>query len=102
MTIVDEITLPDAEVDGWLDRWRAEYAPAARARGLELVGVWVGGTRDPRHRTVMVHWRVASVRTFWSARMSAGADTSVAAFWAATDAIAVARDRRVLRPVEVG
>ena len=102
MTIVDEITLPDCEVDGWLDRWRADYAPATRARGLELVGVWVGGTRDPRHRIVMVQWRVASVGTFWSARMSAAADPTVAAFWTATDTIAVARDRRVLRPVEVG
>ena len=99
--ILDEITLATDEVDGWLTRWRAEYAPAAQARGLELVAIWTGGTRDSQRSTVVIQWRVASVGAYWASRQAATADSEVAAFWAATDAIALDRDRRVLRPLEL-
>lgn len=100
LAIIDEITLDEVDVDGWLGRWRSEYALGAGERGLELVAVRTGGTDDPRHRTVMIEWRVRSVGTFWASRQAATADPRVATFWSATDAIALRRDRRVLRPVE--
>ena len=101
LTILDEITLAAGDVDGWLARWRSEYAPAARLRGLELVAIWAGGTRDPQRSTVVIQWRVASNRAFWESRQAATADSQVASFWAATDEIAVYRDRRVLQPLEL-
>lgn len=101
VTILDEITFATGDVDGWLARWRSEYAPAAQLRGLELVALWAGGTRDPQRSTVVIQWRVASIRAFWESRQAATADSHVASFWAATDAIAVYRDRRVLRPLEL-
>lgn len=98
VTILDEVTLVAGDVDGWLARWRSEYVPAARDRGLDLVAVWTGGTRDPQCDTVVIQWRLPSVGVFWSSRQAAAADPQVASFWAATDAIARHRDRRVLRP----
>lgn len=101
VTILDEITFATDDVDGWLARWRSEYAPAAQARGLELVAIWAGGTRDPQRSTIVIQWRVTSIREFWASRQTAAADSHVASFWAATDAIALGRDRRVLRPLEL-
>lgn len=101
MTIlVDDVTLATADLEGWLAAWRADYAPAARARGLELLGIWTGGASDPEHSTVLVQWHAPSMGVFWASRLAAEKDPGVASFWRATDAIALARERRVLVPVE--
>ena len=100
MIVIDDITLATDDVDTWLARWRSEYAPAARSRGLELVGIWTGGTSDPHRSTVVVQWRIPSIGVFWASRQAAAADPQVASFWQATDAIALARERKVLVPVE--
>ena len=40
VTILDEVVLPVAAVDAWLEGWRAGYLPAAAGRGLQLQRVW--------------------------------------------------------------
>jgi hypothetical protein len=98
--ILDQLTLPSAVVDSWVERLRAEYLPAAIGRGLRLVGIWSGYTRHPGYSTVVAQWQLPSAGAFWACRRRAMTDPGVDAFWAATDAIALARERRVLKTVE--
>src|SRR6185369_12825891 len=40
VAIIDRVTLAGDQAMPWLDRLRAEYAPAAQARGMRLPGTW--------------------------------------------------------------
>lgn len=96
VTIFDELILPAGEADRWLDRWRSDYLPGAVDRGLDLRGAWRGSTEEPAETAIVIQWRVPSVEAFFASRGRAGADEQVQAFWAATDEVAIRRDRRVL------
>jgi len=100
VVILDDVVIPAEDADGWLDRWREEYLPGAKARGLRLAGVWRGSTGDPDRVTILIHWTLSSVDAFWAARSAAASDPSVVAFWRKTDVVVFARDRRVLAAVE--
>jgi hypothetical protein len=97
VTIFDDIVLPVDAVDAWFDRWRADYLPAAAERGLQLAGAWRGYTEDPENAAVVIQWTLPTVGAFFGSRGKGGADPAVAAFWAATDEIAIRRERRVLQ-----
>lgn len=99
VTIFDEVVLPAAEADAWLARWRAQYLPGARQRGLQLRGAWRGHTEDPEHAVVVIHWNLATIEAFFASRGQAGADPEVADFWATTDQVAISRNRRVLEDI---
>jgi hypothetical protein len=92
--ILDRVTLPADEARPWLDRLRADYAPGAERRGMQLRGTWlshVGGDSVE----VCVLWNLPDVAAFWAMRAAALTDASVAAWWNATDAMALDRQRRV-------
>lgn len=101
VTIFDDITLPISAVDDWFTRWRTDYLPAATDRGLQLAGAWRGFTEDPDEVAVVIQWTLPSVGAFFASRGRGGADPTVAAFWAATDQIAIRRERRVLQSAGV-
>ena len=94
VTIFDEVVLPAADADGWLERWRTQYLPAAGRRGLQLRGTWRGYTEDPEHAVVVIQWNVATIEAFFASR--GGVDAAVTDFWDATDRLAISRNRRVL------
>ncbi len=95
--IRDHVVLPGAAVDEWLTGWRTDYLPAARERGLRLTQWW-RSYAGPDTVAVDMLWEIEGIYTFYRARTMAGADASVARFWARTDELAVHRDRRVLEP----
>lgn len=98
--VVDRVTLPRAEAAGWVARMHREYRPAAEARGYSLDGVWQTRAADPGAHDavdVVVEWRLAGVREFFRSRAGSHAPETVA-WWAATDALALARSRAVLGP----
>jgi hypothetical protein len=97
VTIFDDIVLPSDAVDEWWERWREDYLPGAAERGLQLTGAWRGFTEDPDKVAVVIQWTLPTVGAFFGSRGRGGADPTVAAFWAATDRIAVRRERRVLQ-----
>ena len=97
VTIFDDIVFPVDAVDDWLEQWRAAYLPAAIERGLQLPGVWRGFTEDPENVAVVIQWTLPTVGAFFGSRGKGGADPAVAAFWVATDQIAIRRERRVLQ-----
>ncbi len=95
--VVDRVTLPRAGAAAWIERMHREYRPGAEARGFTFAGV--RQTRADRARAVdvVVEWRLPDVRAFWRAR-AGGHDPATVAWWAATDALALARSRSVMGP----
>ncbi|MEU6662846.1 Dabb family protein [Streptomyces sp. NPDC046821] len=96
--ILDRLVLPVDEADPWLARWRTDYLPAARGRDMSPARVWQGHS-GPDTVEVQVLWTVPGVIPFFAMRSVANADPRITEFWERTDAVAVERDRRVLRPV---
>jgi hypothetical protein len=99
--ILDHVTLTNPQVAVWLGRFHDHYLPGALRRGMLLDRVW----RSPAGRdatTVHILWTLPNIRAFYAMRGAAGADPSVAAFWAATDGYALDRGRRALQPTIPG
>jgi hypothetical protein len=96
VTIFDEVVLPVAAADAWLERWRADYLPGAVQRGLHFQGSWRGHTEDPEHAVVVIQWGLPTSDAFFASRAQSRVDPSVTQFWEATDQIAVSRNRRIL------
>lgn len=101
--VVDRVTLPRAEAAGWVARMHREYRPRAEARGYSLEGVWQTRAAPPDAGAgfdavdVVVEWRLAGVREFFRSRAGSH-DPETVAWWAGTDAVAIARTRSVLGP----
>ena len=94
VAILDRVTLPANEARPWLDRLRDAYVPAAERRGMQLRGTWSSHVGADAIE-VCVLWELPDVAAFWVMRAAALADRSVAAWWDATDALALDRQRRV-------
>jgi len=97
--IIDTVVLSGDQVADWLRRWRADYLPGARERGLVAERVWRTWT-GPDTAAVRILWTLPDSGSFFAARSASGRDPRVAEFWARTDAIALDRDRQVLEPVD--
>lgn len=97
--VVDNVVLPSEQVEPWLARWRADYLPGARARGMSMAAL---ARRYAGPETVAVHitWDVPGIYEFYGMRGAAAADPDVARFWSETDAVAVGRERRVFESLE--
>jgi hypothetical protein len=94
VTVIDRVLLQASDATGWLDRLRAEYLSGAERRGMRLADTWwchVG----PDAIEVTVRWELPDVASFWAMRFAARKDEAVAAWWAATDAVALERHRSV-------
>ena len=101
--VVDRVTLPRGAAAEWVARMHREYRPGAQARGYTLEGVWQtrAGGQGPGAAfdtvDVVLEWRLPGVREFFRSRAGSHEPETVA-FWAETDALAVARSRSVLGP----
>ncbi|WP_405752309.1 NIPSNAP family protein [Streptomyces sp. NBC_01411] len=95
----DRVVLEVDDAGPWLERWREDYLPRARTRGMTLRGVYRAHTGTGTVALSVV-WTLPSPYAFYEMRAAAAADPEVAAFWAYTDALAVERDRRASRPLE--
>jgi hypothetical protein len=99
VAVLDRVTLRTSEARPWLDRMHAEYAPAAKARGMQLAGAWSSPV-DPDAVELCILWELPDVAAFWRMRSAVLSDPAVEAFWDATDAIALERHRRVYERAE--
>jgi len=97
VTVVDRVTLPRAEADAWIARMHGEYRPGAEARGYTLAGVRQTRAEHRHAVEVVVEWRLPGPRAFFRSR-AASHDAAVSAWWAATDALALARSRSIESP----
>lgn len=94
VAIVDRVTLPAGEANPWLDRLHRDYEPGAERRGMRLRESWTSNVGADAVEVCVV-WDLPDVAAFWAMRAAALADASVAAWWEATDAVALERERRV-------
>ncbi len=101
IVILDEVRVRAGTADAWIDRWRTDYLPAARGRGLRLRGLWTASTEDADVEVVVVQWSVDRVGRYWAARWLATDDPAVTAFWQWTDATVLRRARQVFAAREL-
>jgi len=94
VAVIDRVVLPAENATEWVDRMRAEYAPGAAERGMQLADSWWAYV-GPDQIEVTLRWELPDSATFWAMRFAAARDESVAAWWADTDAMAVERHRVV-------
>jgi hypothetical protein len=92
--IIDRVTLAGTEAMPWLERMRAQYQPAAEARGMHLSGTWMRHA-DADAVEVCLVWELTDGAGFWAARAAARVDDTIDAWWAATDALVIDRQRHV-------
>ncbi|MFI0350719.1 hypothetical protein [Actinomadura sp. 9N407] len=95
VNVLETIVLPADEEGRWLERWREDYLPAARSRGLRHERTW-RSHEGPDTIALHILWWLSSPYDFYAMRTAAGRDPSVAEFWAATDTVARTRERRVM------
>jgi hypothetical protein len=94
VAILDRVTLRRSDAPGWIERLQREYRPGAEARGLTLAGLWQTRAEDPHAVDVVVLWTLPGPRDFFATRASSH-ETN--AWWRATDAIALRRERHVMQ-----
>ncbi|MFJ9417247.1 NIPSNAP family protein [Streptomyces sp. NPDC101227] len=99
MQVQDRIVLPAEHAGPWLDRWRGDYLPGARARGMTPQGVYRAHTGTGTVALTVI-WTLPGPYAFYEMRAAAAADPDVAGFWTYTDALAVERDRRASQLLE--
>jgi hypothetical protein len=92
--VADRVVLANRDVPSWLATLESGYLPGALARGMTRAGLW---TRHAGPDTTAVHvrWTLPHSSAFFRMRGAAAADPGVAAFWAATDVLALDRSREV-------
>jgi hypothetical protein len=97
ISILDHLIVRPGRRDELLNGFRANYLPAARARGLTLAGIYVVPPLelDGVPSEVTIVWTVPDYRAYFSMRGQAGADPSVAAFWAWCEALVERREHHV-------
>ena len=97
VNVIDRVLLRALDAQSWLERLRTEYAPGAERRGMRLADSW-WCYDGPDAIEVTVRWELPDLASFWAMRHAANRDRSLAAWWAATDAVALERHRTVCSP----
>jgi hypothetical protein len=96
--IVDTLTALPGKADEVLNRYLADYAPEAEARGMSLRHRWLSppvGLGPAASNTLTFVWSVEGVAGWWRARLAAVTDPAVAGFWAGVAPLLADRSRRV-------
>jgi hypothetical protein len=84
--------------------FESRYLPAARRRGLALVGCWVAPPLELEQggNELFALWSLPDVAAFWRMRAGSGSDAEVTAWWREADALSVRRERKFLGALEPG
>lgn len=94
--VLDEIVVQPGRASEYRDFYLAQYAPGARARGMQLESVRMTPPFELTDgaNTLQITWSLDHVGAWWAMRGAAGADPAVHAFWHASGAMIVSRSRR--------
>lgn len=83
ISIIDQVELRPGHAREFIDAYRDEYVPRARARGMVLdrflvsPPVWIDGQPN----TVTVIWTVSGTSAWWRAAIDARYDPESAGWW---------------------
>lgn len=70
VAVIDRVVLPAENATEWVDRMRAEYAPGAAERGMQLADSWWAYV-GPDQIEVTLRWELPDSATFWAMRFAA-------------------------------
>lgn len=100
--ILDRITVRPGRLGEYQALLRERYLPLARARGMTLVGQWFTPPieLDDAPNDLVLLWSVPGPEGFWTMRRQAR-DPEITAWWAASDALTLGRERKFMLPGEV-
>jgi hypothetical protein len=96
--VLDRITLKPGRLREYRELLERSYLPGARARGLELVGLFATPPLelDDASNELLALWSLPDLAAFWRVRMRAVADPGVERFWRESEAFILTRERRYL------
>jgi hypothetical protein len=95
--VVDRVVTRPGCAKTFVDRYLAEYAPGARARGMTLRDVLISPPIwfDDRSNTVTITWSLPSAQAWWEMTWQARPDASVGKWWTGISGLIVERTRSV-------
>jgi hypothetical protein len=93
VAIIDRVTMLERDAAGWVDRLHTDYRPAIESCGATLANSWRRHVDGDTVEICLV-WE-CDIATFWNVRREVRSNPAVDRWWAATDAIALERDRKV-------
>jgi hypothetical protein len=98
--ILDEIQPLPGGVEAYRQAYLAEYAPAARGRGMTLEAVRLSPPTElvEGGATLSFLWSVPDVAAWWAMRLAGEADKK--AWWTRSTELAVSRTRRYLTDLD--
>ena len=98
--ILDRIRIRPGEVETYQRGLREQYVPAARERGMELVGSWLTPPVEVEQGNELVLlWSLADAEGFWAMRRHSD---EAASFWKDMEAATLSRERVFMASVEMG
>lgn len=100
--ILDRITVRPGRLREYQALLRERYLPLATARGMTLVGQWFTPPveLDDAPNELLLLWSVPGPAGFWAMRRRAR-EPEISAWWAASDALTLRRERQFMLPGEV-
>lgn len=101
--VLDRIKVRAGELRRYQERLSERYLPLARERGMTLVGQWIAPPIElaDAPNELLLLWSLPGPEGFWAMRSRSG-DPEIAAWWEESDSLALERERRFMRPGEVG
>jgi hypothetical protein len=95
--VIDRVITRPGCAKTFVDTYLAEYAPGARARGMNLRDVLVSPPIwfDDQSNTVTVTWSLPSAQAWWEMTWQGRPDASVGEWWTEISGLIVERTRSV-------
>lgn len=95
--VIDEITAKQGQARVLIDRYMADYVPAAQKRGMVLRRTLIEPALELRHgdhgNTVSFIWSVEGAAGWWNMRISGSFDPAVSTFWTSIEPLVERRSR---------
>lgn len=95
--VIDRVLTKPGQARRFVDRYLAEYAPGARARGMTLHNVLVSPPIwfDDQSNTITVTWSLPDPSAWWQMTWQGRPDPSLGQWWSDIDELVLERDRSV-------
>jgi hypothetical protein len=95
--VIDRVQTRPGCAKLFVDRYLAEYAPGARARGMTLRNVLVSPPIwfDDRSNTVIITWSLPTARAWWEMTWKGRPDPTLAEWWDGIGELVEERTRSV-------
>ncbi|HVQ84336.1 MAG TPA: hypothetical protein VER10_05010 [Mycobacterium sp.] len=100
--IIDRVVTRPGRARRFVDRYLAEYAPGARARGMTLRDVLVSPPIwfDDQTNTITITWMLPNVQAWWEMTWKGRPDPALGEWWSKIDELVQERSRSFAAAIE--